>query len=137
MCVVGTHFALAVDRQLTDPDTYPRFPSAEAGGCANLVDDALKRGDKSAMVQMVSLEGSYGQVWRVTKGTVWRIEHSTIPWREGAFLRPGGFVRGSFRESGHGAPTAVLVDDQRWEIEECTFPAMVLESMFTPSDSKL
>ena len=115
---------MAVDRH----GKLPSFPNAKGGGCANLVDDAHGREDKEAMIQMVSLEGSYGQIWRVgSKGSIWRIEQSTIPWREEQQLALGGIILEN------GKPKCVILDGDEWIVMECTFPSMVLDGMFTAS----
>ena len=82
LVVVGNHFAYCRDR--VGPLASCSY--ANRGGCASLADAAYTADDRNALIQLVNLEGSYGRV------DSWIIEHSTIPWREGARLISAGEV---------------------------------------------
>lgn len=127
LVVVGDHFAIAIDRRDKPLQPWPRPPSpaTAGGGCAKLVDDAIRSGDRALAEQLLSIEGSCG---RISKG--WIIERSTHPWREGKRLKI---------EQGPG--DKMCVEGEDFIVFECNFPppklSEILQSVTIQPESKL
>ena len=132
LVVVGDHFAFARDRVRSLPD----FSYAKKGGCGSLADAALQRGDREALLALISLEGSYGHVSGEdkTKGCeslpLWEIECSTWPWREGCRLVEGAHTVWD----SHSRLAAVEWDGVQWEVLENSFGRREVDWMFLGRD---
>ena len=112
LVVVGSHFALAVDRQYP----IPTFEGAKGPGGPALVDHAVAQGDREAAEQYLSLEGSYGTV------DGWVVKHSTHPWKEGErLLNPEKDVVLLVKGSQGGALGGLRFQGFEWEALECSF----------------
>ena len=128
LVVVGDHFAFARDRLQLLPD----FEYSEKGGCSNLADDALQRGDRNALASLISMEGSYGHLHAV-RGRKWTIKCSTWPWREGHQL-----IETASTVWHNSVLKQVCWDGAQWEVLENTFSRQDIENMFSDmSTSKL
>jgi len=62
-----------------------------AGSCANVVDAAWREGERDAMIDMVSIQGTYGRVDKIGhRDTHLTVHRSTYPWTHGEILiKPG------------------------------------------------
>ena len=121
LVVIGDHFAFARDRLKPLPD----FSYADKGGCGNLADAALERGDRDALLALLSMEGSYGHVGAGTTSP-WEIECSTWPWREGCQL-----IDGAHTEWDAGRLVSVKWDNLLWEVLENSFGRHEVDWMFS------
>lgn len=121
--VMGSHFALAVDR----PAPLPPFAGSKGPGGPALVDYALSNGGRRDAEQYLDLQGSYGRV------DMWEIQRSTHPWLEGQKLFTADTeitIQVGSADGQREVLESLHFHGFEWTVLECSFAATELISLF-------
>lgn len=141
LIVVGRHFAIAVDRPPSDSTVS--LEGCQGAGAA-LVDHLVRSSRLDAARAVLSLEGSYGVLsgpdrrdespLSAQEAVEWRIQKSTLPWKEGTLLFGPHTTFHWTRDGEHGVQRITCHSAAEgcvdWEVLECSFSEDQLRGMF-------